>query len=494
MDLIFIDTFIKNVGISLCTYLSFFYIINYKNISYSRKFLIFISVILFAIFYSIIHTYISTSICTLLSICIYSIMLSFISRNKLLYSAIITTISISISYIAFIISSFIVILPMKFFKTIIDETHPIAFILFILIQFILVILLFKIKRFKNGFTFLQNKLSNSTFNIFILTISTLVIVIYLLLGSFYDTSTGKLIILFFIFSLVLNITIKNLFTLYQKQKLLEKTLKEYEAEIKEKDAKLEQLLKEENKLTKANHEFYHRQEALKYKLINLQNTSKENFNEEYGELIDKIDALSKEYKDSIENSKILQKLPKTNIVEIDDMFSYLQHECQKNDIEFTLKINGNIHSIINHIIPKNKLETLIGDLIRNSIIAINYSSKEYRSIMAILGVKENIYELCIYDSGIEFKINTLQKLGIERATTHKESGGTGIGFITTFETLNYCNASLIIHELEPNFNNYSKSITVRFDGKHQYIIDTYRFSEMNNINIYRNDIIIRKSK
>ena len=47
------------------------------------------------------------------------------------------------------------------------------------------------------------------------------------------------------------------------------------------------------------------------------------------------------------------------------MFSYMQSECEKNNIEFILKINGNIHSLINNIIPKSRLETLIGDLIRN---------------------------------------------------------------------------------------------------------------------------------
>ena len=39
----------------------------------------------------------------------------------------------------------------------------------------------------------------------------------------------------------------------------------------------------------------------------------------------------------------------------------------------------------------------------------------------MLGTKENCYELSIYDSGIEFEIETLKKLGLERATTHKET-------------------------------------------------------------------------
>lgn len=54
--------------------------------------------------------------------------------------------------------------------------------------------------------------------------------------------------------------------------------------------------------------------------------------------------------------------------------------------------------------------------------------------------------MCIYDSGIEFELETLKKLGLERITTHKKTGGSGIGFMTTFETLKECKASLIIEE------------------------------------------------
>ena len=110
--------------------------------------------------------------------------------------------------------------------------------------------------------------------------------------------------------------------------------------------------------------------------------------------------------------------------------------------------------------------------------------------MVILGIKEECFEFCIYDSGIEFQIDTLFKLGLEKATTHSDNGGTGIGFITTFETLKLCNASLIITELPPIKNNYTKSITIRFNNKFEYIVNTYRSSEFSNISKKRNNIIV----
>ena len=170
-----------------------------------------------------------------------------------------------------------------------------------------------------------------------------------------------------------------------------------------------------------------------------------------------------------------EKLPKTEISEIDDMFKYMQTECYKNNIEFKLHIEGEFYKLVNNIIPVNKLEILIGDHIRNAIIAINCSANKNRSILVILGIQEDSYELCIYDSGIEFEIETLQKLGKERTTTHKETGGSGIGFMTTFKTIRKCKASLIIEEKhEMKENDYTKALKIRFDGRDEYRIYSYR--------------------
>jgi hypothetical protein len=66
------------------------------------------------------------------------------------------------------------------------------------------------------------------------------------------------------------------------------------------------------------------------------------------------------------------------------------------------------------------------------------------------------------------------RLGAERVTTHTGTNGSGIGFETTFKIMREYNASLIINEKEPNPSSNSKSVTIRFDGKNQYIIETCR--------------------
>ena len=128
------------------------------------------------------------------------------------------------------------------------------------------------------------------------------------------------------------------------------------------------------------------------------------------------------------------------------MFEYLQNECEKSNIEFYLNINCDVNNMIDKVIAKNKLETLIGDLGTDAIHAVNMSKNNYKSIVTIIDKQEDIYLIAMSDTGVEFKVDTLLKLGLEPATTHKEDGGSGIGYITTFETLNETKASLIIEE------------------------------------------------
>lgn len=161
----------------------------------------------------------------------------------------------------------------------------------------------------------------------------------------------------------------------------------------------------------------------------------------------------------------------------------MQHECLKSNIEFNVQINGNIYFMINNLIPQGKLETLIGDHIKDAIIAINSSDNTYRNIMVMLGIINNCYEFRVYDSGIEFEIETMLNLGIKPITTHEEIGGTGIGFISTFETLKECKASLIIEERQkPSTNNYTKAIIIRFDRKNEYKICSYRANDIKSFN------------
>lgn len=237
-----------------------------------------------------------------------------------------------------------------------------------------------------------------------------------------------------------------------------------------------------DKLSTINHKFSSRINALELHVANLSTklTSNENISNnilESKELINRLSAeFSNELKLNLENDFLINK---TGIINIDNILDYFYLKCRNKNISFDVIVKTNIKDSVNNAIPLNLLETLIADMITNSIIAIGYSSNNNSSILVQFD-SSDYFEFRIYDTGIEFEIDTLINLGKERITTHKEDGGSGIGFFTTFETLNRTNGSLVIEEYPPdnaNFN-YSKCLIFRFDNKRKYIIRSYRYKEI----------------
>ncbi len=485
------DIFVKHFSIYFSIGICFIKIPNIQNIKPWKKLVLLFSSLTLTILQCLLQYNLQKHERMLIIYLLYVIILSNITKQKFSNSIIIEIISIAISYALSTLSYIIVFGILLIFK--IENSNLINCIFVLLTASLTVLLtfgLFNIKRIKYGLPFIKNKYNSDFFDIIILVTSTIIIFMYFFLGFFDSLSPKHLTYAIAFFTIATIIIIQKVITYYHKQKLQTQALKDYENELSETKQKLQTAINEKQKLVKSNHEFYHRQEALNKKLDDLmkQQTALNSteFGEEYANILDRINSLSNEY--SIK-TKSLPTLVKTNIVEIDDMLSYMQSECEKNNIEFILKVDCDLNFILENYISKSQLETLLGDLIRNAIIAIDHSSNDYKSIMVIFGIKDEAYELCIFDSGIPFEINTLLNLGLQPASTHTNEGGTGIGFITTFETINSCNASFIINE---NTNsNYSKSIEIKFDNKHEYIIISDRKEKITELNQSNRKIILK---
>ena len=485
------DSIIKYTGLFLCSAFIFAKTINKSKTSFLNKSIIFIFTVVLSSLQYVLQSFSPIQFRIILICFIQSILYSKIFKIKIGYSIIIYIFSISLTYVFYNISTIITLIIEKYLLiSFISPNSTILLGISLLLLYVLVYLIFRTKRFRNGFPFIKQMSDNIYLEIPFLVFSAIVILLNFIISNIHDMhSTITIAIGFVMISILLFILVQRSFIFYQKQKLQTKALKDYEQELAETKEKLSIAITEKEKLVKSNHEFYHRQEAINKKLDDLMVKQKllgnTEFGEDIGNLQDRINTLSNEY---VQKTKTLPKLVKTNIVEIDDMFSYLQSECDKNNIEFILKIECDINYIIENFISKNQLETLLGDMVRNAIIAVNHSSNSFRSIMVVLGIKDNDYEICIFDSGIPFKIETLINLGLRPASTHLDEGGTGIGFITTFETINSCNASFIINE---NTNsNYTKSLEIKFDNKNEYVIISNRSKEIKESNSLDRNIII----
>lgn len=471
------------------------FVVNFKMIH--RKFNIrnFVVIIAASVLLTVIYTIMSKYIDNLLNIIIMYIgqtavlkLVEKTDKNEVLMIK--NLMANAIVYIFFGISA-VIELPLMVMCGI-KHISILNFTIIGIIECCLIQLFFVIKRFNKGFSFFIDKIDTGYSSAIMLNISAMVILAYYLYGNYYGNLTKQLLICFIVLGILMIITIKKTLTLYYKQKLLAKNIEDYKSEIALKDAQIKSLSDEKYKISKLNHEFYNRQRALIHKVEEITSMNTEIADEL--DLSKQINDLTKEYTDKAQEIKTLDKLPTTGIVEIDDMFKYMQSECDSKKIQFNLKINGNIYHMINNKIPQSRLVTLIGDHLRDAIIAIDFSNNTFKSILAVLGENNGVYEFCVFDTGIEFKIDTLLNLGLKPATTHKDSGGTGIGFMTTFETMKETKASLIIDEMREMSNtDYTKSVTIRFDGKNEYRIKSYRSDEIKK-KMKDNRIIIENKK
>lgn len=466
-----INLIIKGVWISFCTFYIFFKIINYKPNTTKKRIGIIFLVILFSFIYVMLRQFINIFAALLVFMLFQAMALKFFIEEDFLNTFICVVISNAVNYLFIMLCLFMAFLVGK----IINLNNNIFRISFTCgLHAVMLIILFKIKKFKSGFYFLRKQKSNEYLSIIIVDMCAMLLVLGCWIGSYYGTIEKQIfncfIIIVFLTFWVITTTLK----LSYKNKLIEQTLKDYENQIKEKDEQIQKLSDEKFKISKLNHEFYNRQKALMLKVEDALKNMKCEAGEE-SDLRDKIQELSNEYAEKSIKNRVGCSLPKTEIEEIDDMFTYMNTECKKYGIEFVLKMNGNINFLVNNYIDKTKLVTLIGDHLRDAIIAVNYSKNKYKSILAILGIKDDNYEFCVYDSGIEFEIENFEKLGLEPATTHADNGGTGIGFITTFETLKEIDASFILEELNSETENgYTKVVKFIFDKKSRLEIISYR--------------------
>ncbi len=468
----YIIDFIRILIICVLTIITNLKILNLKDIIKKNLLKLIILIFLINNFCIYIQNIINPAISIISLNFLLSLLFSNITGNKIGYSILITTLSLSINYVIYTISTIVCFI---IFKAMDGNNKSIIISTITLIDIIIMLALYKIKRFSKGITFLKKNKNNEYFEILILNVEMTFLLAFVIFTNANIESMKPIFVYIVIFSILMVITIQKLLQLYYKQELLrrnteekEKELKNKNKELQEKDKKIEKLEKENLELNKKIHSINYRQDSLTYKLNTLSQKS------EIAEEIDIRDRINKISK-VIEEEKIAIELTKTNIEIIDDMLRYMQSECIKNNIDFELKINGNIKHMAKNIVSKEDLEILIATLIKNAIIAINYSDNINKSILVRLGIIDGIYSLYVYDTGIEFKIETLLNLGIKPSTTHADNGGTGMGFMNTFDTLNKYKASIIIKEYgEESKDNYTKAIIIKFDKNNNYKINSYR--------------------
>lgn len=493
-----INNVTKIIFINVYTYIVFTKLINYKENNNRKIVFILIISIIESILGTILIKRFPKIIITTMVYLFHSLAISQLTKNKLEFSIIVTFISFAITYLVYIISVALVAIILMLIEPDFPINSIYSLMLIICVEILLINRIFRIKRLKNGITFLKDNKKLNNIGIIGFAFIGITIIIYSIVSNTSEWQSGTYLFLGIVIeSICMFIWIKQKITKYYKQKLKEKTIEELENEIKEKDKEIKNILEENQRIATINHKYSNRIKALEgfsNKVMSkpeIVENMKVEFGDEFLNFEKQVQKLSKEYTMEMEKN-IENKIPKTGIFGIDNILEYMNQEATKSNIKFNVKINGNVNYMIENIVEQSKLETMLGDHIKDAIIAINSSNNTNKNILLILGIIDEHYEVCIYDTGIEFEIPTLLKLGLEQITTHKATGGSGIGFMTTFETLKSTKASLIIEEKHPmNKTDYTKAVRISFDGKNEYRINTYRAEEIKKEN--KNGRIIIKN-
>lgn len=455
-------SFIKIFFIVLYTY-----ILNFKLINDKKRIRItdIVIVLSLACVYDFVRKNCNFFYSTIIMLLIMSVIISNKNQKTISYNVLVGVFSLSINYVLFFISTSIGYVIYK----LLDIKNEILIILAILIIYTTIIYKFyKWNKLKNGLFFLREKMKNEFFLVSIFNISVIIIFFVIVFQNNEDVDTVKWGNGIILLCMVLFIALYQSIDIYYKQKLLIKDLDETKEELAKTKKELAKAEKENLEASKRSHSLVHRQKALEFQISELRKSKN---SKDINKIKQDVENLSKE----LYGKEVMTQLSKTNIELIDNMFRYMQFECYKNEIRFDLQICGNIYKMINNVINKETLEILLADHVKNAIIAVKHSENSNKSILVKLGKIGDCYGVCIYDSGIEFKEETLKTLGKKPSSTHLDEGGSGMGFLNTFDTLNKYKASLIIDEIGmPCEENYTKVIMIKFDGKNEFKVNSYR--------------------
>ena len=437
-----------------------------ENTKRKNKIIVIILLILISILCGVIKETVGSFYSNLFLIILLIIGYYIYTNSEMTNCMISIVISITINYVMFFASIIISYIPTRLLEI---ESKEINLSIITLIYLILIKLFLKIKKFKYGFAFLKEKVSNQYVELLLLNISAVILFTSIIFSESNIILASKLFFGLIIFSIIMFITIQKSLQLYYKQKMLIKELDETKEDLARAENKIKILEKENIEESKKRHTIIHKQKSIEYKLEEML-TKTEMSTEEAAEVRERLEKLNKE----IYTEKEVMELDKTGISSIDDMLKYMQSECIKNKIDFTLQIKGNIHYMVHNLVKEEELETLLADHIKDAIIAINHTDNANRSILVRLGNIDDIYSLYIYDSGVEFKPEVLESLGKKPCTTYANEGGTGMGFMNTFDTVRKHKASLIIEEIgKPVKDNYTKVIIIKFDKKNEFKVKSY---------------------
>lgn len=394
--------------------------------------------------------------------------------------------TVTISIIAFGITIFLhtlsifVSLPFSLFIYLIKDTELKTFLIQIIInllQLLLSYLLFKIRRFKSGVKPIQN---SGSFELLLLASLVSIFAMSLYYTENAKTTRPEIVILFILFCglaltiwwrkhitnvYVQHVTERNTQILESANSILAKDYQNSESDR----IRLASIVHRDNKIVPA-------------MLETVETVAAESPGAKTDVLLKALREMSAERKGLLADCNARSNRPQTGDGMLDGMLLFLQNSAQKRRVRFTFALRGDMQ-ILDGRIERTQFNTIFTDLGENAFIAAGENGNAFAEI----DLEGDCPLIRFYDDGAHFAANVIAGLGKKRITTHRETGGSGIGMFTLFEILRKYNASFRLDE-KPDKLPYTKCITIAFDGLNECKIRTER-EEIKALRKTREDIV-----
>ena len=484
-----IASILKDTGLSVVSVFCYLKILDAKKMSPIKSALTGIFVLILS-FISYEMKTASIYLTLILAVVCLSVFFKFILKERWGLTITVAFLAYAMSYallaIAGIIGSFLLGLLFGVAK---DSNALVLLPSVFIMQLILAFLLFKIRRLKNGFPFLRKE----GFTNFAILFSFFILLFVAVSNK--DIDIRQLVLLSVLGAVICGMGMyswwRSSITRAYKDTLKDKKIYEASKTAISQEREIETLRERNQFLASVIHKDNRLIPAMSLAVQNFIRLSGNQLDKETEEksqtIIDELTAQTNERAGILSEYRVeTDTIPKTNVFKLDAMFEYLRGKAIQYETIFDLAVLCDVKFLVNEVVAETDLVTITADLIDNAIYSV--SSNPFKKILTTLCVEGGCYEVRISDSGADFGIDTLRHLGISNATTHEDDGGNGIGYMTIFKILNEVKASLIIREYEHKPNALTKQITVRFDGKNQYAVDSPRVSQ-SEIDNYRETAI-----
>jgi signal transduction histidine kinase len=376
-------------------------------------------------------------------------------------------ISIGISYGLLLVSSFISTTFVFFAFG--DQQLILEAVISVVLQAISVICLFRVKRFSKGIPFLRKRAAG----VIGCLLSGAIMITFIIANRGISAETGVWAIAGTVLCAIgLIYWWRRGLTKQYRERVKERNIQELERIVNEKEARINKLQEDNEMMAR----IIHRDNKLLPALVEnvlLYMRSDKNTESNGNQLLEQAEQLIKERTGILKrelNESIVKESQMNPI--IDGVIRHMMIRASAEGIQFEIAELSNFSVLIESIIQPIKLQTLLADLVENAINATEDSRAGH--ILISLCENNGIYELSVHDRGVCFDAETLASLGKRKTTTRTREGGSGIGYMEIFKILNEYNASLTITEYEPEQSYFTKSVSIRFDKKAEYILHTYR--------------------